>query len=136
MSEMQTWRHQTIFDLVQQGKISKEDFKQQWEFISRSPDYRVVVVYDKEAGRIAGTATMLVERKFIHECSSVGHIEDVVVLSDYRGKKLGQAVVKELVQTAEKLGCYKVILDCAEDNVLFYEKCGFQKKEVQMVKYF
>ena len=31
-------------------------------------------------------------------------------------------------------GCYKVILDCSEDNVPFYAKCGLTKKEVQMVR--
>ena len=31
-------------------------------------------------------------------------------------------------------GCYKVILDCSEDNVPFYNKCGLTKKEVQMVR--
>lgn len=35
---------------------------------------------------------------------------------------------------AQELGCYKVILDCSEDNVPFYEKCGLTRKEVQMVK--
>lgn len=34
----------------------------------------------------------------------------------------------------QELGCYKVILDCSEDNVPFYQKCGLVKKEVQMVK--
>lgn len=35
---------------------------------------------------------------------------------------------------AKEVGCYKVILDCSEDNVNFYQKCGFTKKEVQMVR--
>jgi hypothetical protein len=30
-------------------------------------------------------------------------------------------------------GCYKVILDCADHNVAFYEKCGLTRKEIQMV---
>ena len=32
------------------------------------------------------------------------------------------------------MGCYKVILDCAEANVVFYEKCGLTRKEIQMVR--
>ena len=28
-----------------------------------------------------------------------------------------------------------MILDCSEDNVAFYERCGFQRKEVQMAVY-
>ena len=36
----------------------------------------------------------------------------------------------------EQVGCYKVILDCSEGNVPFYERCGFQRKEVQMAVHF
>ena len=34
---------------------------------------------------------------------------------------------------ARKAGCYKVILDCSEDNVDFYARSGFKRKEVHMV---
>lgn len=44
-------------------------------------------------------------------------------------------VIDQLVHIGTTLGCYKIILDCAEKNVDFYQKCGFQKKEVQMVAY-
>jgi glucosamine-phosphate N-acetyltransferase len=44
-------------------------------------------------------------------------------------------LVEELVAVAAQQGCYKVILDCSEDNQAFYEKCGLTRKEVQMVKY-
>jgi glucosamine-phosphate N-acetyltransferase len=43
--------------------------------------------------------------------------------------------VEELVSVSRSRGCYKVILDCAEHNVAFYEKCGLTRKEVQMVRY-
>ena len=43
-------------------------------------------------------------------------------------------VVESLVEAAKAQGCYKVILDCAEANVPFYEKCGLVRKEVQMVR--
>lgn len=42
-------------------------------------------------------------------------------------------VIEALVKLAEEAGCYKIILDCSEENVPFYEKCGLYKKEVQMV---
>jgi glucosamine-phosphate N-acetyltransferase len=40
-----------------------------------------------------------------------------------------------LKDIAAQCGCYKVILDCAEHNVKFYEKCGFLRKELQMAMY-
>ena len=44
-------------------------------------------------------------------------------------------IVNALIETAIERGCYKVILDCAEENVEFYKRAGMKKKEVQMVKY-
>ena len=49
-----------------------------------------------------------------------------------RGKGLGKKIIDALVFLAEKCGCYKVILDCEEHNIKFYEKCGFRLKEVEM----
>ena len=42
-------------------------------------------------------------------------------------------VIQALMEFAKAAGCYKVILDCGESNVAFYEKCGLTRKEVQMV---
>jgi ribosomal protein S18 acetylase RimI-like enzyme len=38
----------------------------------------------------------------------VGHIEDIAVLSDQRGKKLGKRLIEALDSIAQKVGCYKV----------------------------
>ena len=59
-----------------------------------------------------------------------GHIEDIVVDKSTRGKNLGKRIIELLKSIAQVNGCYKVILDCAEHNVPFYKKCGFNVKEV------
>jgi hypothetical protein len=43
-------------------------------------------------------------------------------------------VIEALLEAAREAGCYKVILDCAEANAAFYEKCGLTRKEIQMVR--
>lgn len=95
-----------------------------------------MVIEDLSCSKVVGTASCIAERKFIRGCGKAGHIEDVVVDSEYRGLKLGARLVEALIGAAQEMGCYKVILDCAESNVEFYEKCGLTRKEVQMVKYF
>ena len=65
----------------------------------------------------------------------MGHIEDVVVDTTYRGYGLGKKIIGVLVDHAKKMGCYKVILDCSNKNVGFYEKCGFVQHEVEMRLY-
>lgn len=72
----------------------------------------------------------------IHQCGKVGHIEDIAVASTERGNGLGLVIVKSLAALAQHYGCYKVILDCSEDNVKFYDKCGFTLKGSEMGLYF
>jgi hypothetical protein len=37
-------------------------------------------------------------------------------------------LTQHLRDIGERLGCYKIILDCSEKNVPFYERTGFTKK--------
>ncbi len=83
-------------------------------------------------GTIVGTITLLVEDKIIHNGSKVGHIEDVVIHSDYRKLGIGKLLIDHCLDLSKKIGCYKVILDCDEENIIFYEKCGFKTKGVCM----
>ena len=100
------------------------------------PYLQIWVMLDEDKDEIIGNATLLIEPKFIHECSRVGHIEDVVVDPRYQGKGLGKLLVEKLKQVSKDEGCYKVILDCSEKNRTFYEKCGFENKNLQMSYYF
>ncbi|TPX40360.1 hypothetical protein SeMB42_g06043 [Synchytrium endobioticum] len=82
------------------------------------------------------SGTVVVERKFLHSCGKAAHIEDIVVNSSMRGKSLGKYIIEQLKHIAKETGCYKVILDCAQHNVGFYEKTGFTIKGNQMAYYF
>lgn len=106
------------------------------EMKERSGVYYVVVGEELSTGRIVASGTVFIEKKFIHRGSSVGHIEDIVIKKEDRGKDLGKELISHLVHIAESRGCYKVILDCNDTNVCFYEKCGFHRHENQMARYF
>jgi glucosamine-phosphate N-acetyltransferase len=56
----------------------------------------------------------------------VGHIEDVVVDKKFQGKKIGEKIIRYLLDFAKSKGCYKTILDCVDDVKPFYEKLGFK----------
>ena len=62
-------------------------------------------------------------------------MEDIVVGGDMRGQGLGQRLIKVLKEIAWANGCYKIILDCQESKVSFYENCGFERRGVQMAVY-
>ncbi|HEX3149382.1 MAG TPA: GNAT family N-acetyltransferase [Gemmataceae bacterium] len=82
-----------------------------------------------EGDQVIGTATLILEHKFLHRGGTIGHIEDVAVHPAHEGKGVGRAVVKSLVDTARQSGCYKVILSCNDQNLAFYQKLGFRRHD-------
>ena len=102
---------------------------------ARNDEYFLLCITDS-SNAIVGTGALIVERKFIHELGLVGHIEDIAVAKDQQGKKLGLRIIQALDFVAEKVGCYKTILDCSEANEGFYVKCGFKRAGLEMAHYY
>jgi glucosamine-phosphate N-acetyltransferase len=119
---------------VNAENISFEQFSEQYDRLS--PNSHIYVIRNKDTSKILTTGTLLIEHKFIHNLGTIGHIEDIIVDKDCRGFGLGKMMIDYLSQQAHNMGCYKVILNCNQDNVKFYEKCGFEEKEVMMAKYY
>jgi glucosamine-phosphate N-acetyltransferase len=118
------------------GPLSKSEFMDRYNYFkAHNHEYFTIVIEDVQKKVIVGAGTLLVERKFIHSNGLVGHIEDIVTHSDYRGLNLGRIVIETLKGIGKSVGCYKIILDCSTSNVPFYQKCGFEKKEVEMAWY-
>ncbi|KAJ3301560.1 Glucosamine-phosphate N-acetyltransferase-like protein [Kappamyces sp. JEL0829] len=118
------------------GKMPKKDFLDRFNYLQkRNDEYFTIVIEDTKKGKIVGAGTIFVERKFVHHNGLVGHIEDIVTHSEYRGLNLGFLVIETLKYIGEMTGCYKIILDCSEKNIPFYVKCGFAHKEFEMAYY-
>lgn len=124
-------------NLTHVGNVSKAGFDARFKQLQSQSDlFRLIVLEKESTGRIVASGTLLVEPKFIHECGFTGHIEDIVVDPTERGRSFGRVIVQQLTHMARKVGCYKVILDCDDENEGFYAKCGFAKKDIQMAIYF
>ena len=52
-----------------------------------------------------------------------------------QGKGLGKILIAALTALSESAGAYKTLLDCSDDNVPFYVKCGYETKGLNMAKY-
>lgn len=115
------------------GNISRSQFVDQFNYWKSKKDMYHTLVVLNEQDRVVGCGTVLVESKLIHECGKVGHIEDIAVAKDQQGKKLGLRIINALTEIGRAQGCYKIILDCSEHNVKFYEKCGFTRGGAEMV---
>jgi len=118
--------------LTECEEVSKEEMKEFCEKLSE--EHQIWILEDEE--EVVGTGTLFIERKIIHGMGKVGHIEDIVIDERYRGKKLGEMMIRHLTEKSKEKGCYKVILDCMESKKGFYEKCGFKEKGIQMAMYF
>ena len=105
--------------------IKRSKAKETFEKINANPDHIIAVA--EIGGRIVGSATLLIEPKFIHDGGLVGHIEDVVTDKKFQGQKVGKKIMNYLIEIAKNRGCYKTILDCTDDVKPFYEKLGFRQ---------
>lgn len=124
---------ETLSNLSEVGKLANDTIRKR-EILSKIKDknYRIVIAEDNQNHQIIGSATLLIEQKFIHNGGKAGHIEDVVTRKGYEGKGIGKEILKELIKIAKDNECYKIILDCDEKLVKFYEKLGFKKHSIMM----
>tara|TARA_X000000368_G_scaffold195191_1_gene154095 strand:- start:3235 stop:3684 length:450 start_codon:yes stop_codon:yes gene_type:complete len=111
--------------------LSIENFT---NLVSTLPDnHHIILLFDNM--KIIGMATLLIEQKIIHNGSCVGHIEDVVIDNYHKGKGYGKVLIDHLSLLCKEKNCYKIILNCNENVIKFYENCGFTKKTNGMASY-
>lgn len=124
---------ETLSNLAEVGRISEDpqNAKKIFHEIKSHPFYKIFVAV-KNDGEIIGSNTLLIEQKFIHNGGKVGHIEDVVTKKGYEGMGIGTALVSGSLRFAKQMKCYKVILDCSEENMPFYKKIGFKEHGISM----
>ena len=123
-----------LSQLTNVGNVTKEMFINRLREIEQNEYLYLYVIYDEAKNELIASGTVYIEPKFIHECSKIGHIEDIVVNSNYRNKKYGNAIINLLVKIAHIVGCYKITLSCKKKNIVFYEKCNFTQEGYEMVK--
>ena len=123
-----------VFVLLNQLKqidIDSIDKDKAWsDFINNTGSNSVVGLYND---KIVAYGSVVVENKVRGEVA--GHIEDIVVDSEVRGKMIGVSLIKELIKVAKNKGCYRITLFCKETLVNFYGRNGFEVNNVVMKKY-
>lgn len=92
-----------------------------------------LVSINTSSGHVLHTGSVLTESKFISGGRPGGDVEDIVIDKEARGANVGKRVISQLIHFRKQRGYYKVILNCTDYNVPFYERCGIMTKELQMV---
>ena len=105
------------------SNLSEEHANKVLSEILSNPNHKIAVAVLND--KVVGSATLLIEPKFIHDGGRVGHIEDVVVNKEFQKRGIGEKIIIELLRIAKEQNCYKTILDCSDEVRPFYEKIGF-----------
>ena len=120
-----------LLNQLKQIEIDTIDKDKAWsDFINNSGSNSVVGLCND---KIVAYGSVVVENKVRGEVA--GHIEDIVVDSEVRGKMIGVSLIKELIKVAKNKGCYRITLFCKETLVNFYSRNGFKVNNVVMKKY-
>ncbi len=127
-----------LSQLSEVGDIDQSRFEMQFNSLKKCPGiHYITVIEDLNKSIIIGSASLIVERKFLHEAALRGRIEDVVIHGDYRGRHLACMLIELLNHLGKALGCYKLSLDCKPPLGDFYGKFGYhQEPVIYMVKRF
>ena len=120
-----------LLNQLKQIEIDTIDKDKAWsDFINNTSSNSVVGLYNN---KIVAYGSVVIENKVRGEVA--GHIEDIVVDSEVRGKMIGVSLIKELIKVAKNKGCYRITLFCKETLVNFYGRNGFEVNNVVMKKY-
>jgi len=120
------------FDLMYEFSNYKKDVSYDYfkNYIKQNDKIKIIIINNNK-NKIIGAGTIFKLEK-LHN-NPIGQIEDVIISEKYRGLGLGKKIIKELVKIGiEDFKCYKVILNCLDKNIGFYEKSSFEIAGVEM----
>src|SRR5690606_9255839 len=91
-----------LSQLTVTGNVTKEEFEKTFNIIKNMKNQFIYVIEDPNTNKVIATSTILIEKKFTHNCGSVGHIEDVVVSKEYRGKGIGKLMINKMIEIGKE----------------------------------
>ena len=111
--------------------ISTVNLDDAWKnFINNNSSNSIVGLFNN---KIVAYGSLVIENKITGVVA--GHIEDIVVDIEVRGKMIGVLLVKELIKIAKANECYRITLFCKDSLVNFYARNGFEVNNIVMKKY-
>lgn len=113
----------TLINDFRQTQFDMDTYKNMLQKIQKYSE--IWVIENKDTGQLIATGKIILEDKFIFNTCVLGHIEDVCVKKEFRRNGLGKIIVDKLIERAREYKCYKITLDCSDDNIAFYIKSKF-----------
>ncbi|OMJ90513.1 hypothetical protein SteCoe_7102 [Stentor coeruleus] len=124
-------------DLTIAGDLNETIFKEIFDYHAEHNDmFFNIVIEENATGLVVGNGMLVTKPDIKRNGKKLGFIEDIVVRKRLQGKGLGKKIIDTLLSIAREQRCYKVILDCGDNNEGFYNKCGFHFNAYEMSIYF
>lgn len=95
---------------------------------------QLFVAIDETAG-IIWSVSVLIEQKLTKGGVLAWHIEELVTRKWFESSGVGSKLMEAALAHVFDHGCYKIVLDCKEELVGYYEKFEFTRGGVQMKRY-
>lgn len=103
-------------------ELSKRDTVERLKiFLQKNKDLSTVAVDDR--GNIVGTVLASYDGR-------KGYIQKMAVSESLRGQGYGETLLKNTVEKLKQNGGLDIRVNCSQKLVPFYEKCGFEVKNV------
>lgn len=112
-------------------RMLTQDFEQAWEKTASGKPRTTLRVLRNDRKEVIATAAVQPFRRFpvdwgLWRNPRSALISHVIVRPEYRGKHLGQTLMRDVVAACRALGYTQVFLNCSDKNRAFYQKLGFQ----------
>lgn len=104
------------------------------EYMLARAEVGIATLVAVEGVKVVGTASYFTEPKLIHDGRPVGHIEDVATLPAHQRQGIAGELLKYIEKSCRNRQCYKLILNCSDEMIPFYEKFGFKRDGAGMRK--
>ncbi|WP_302625195.1 ribosomal protein S18-alanine N-acetyltransferase [uncultured Eubacterium sp.] len=117
-------------DLAQVSEIESQIFSLPWSekaFEESLKNTNTLYIVAKEKEEVLGYIGMYISFQ-------EGNITNVAVNPNYRRKKIGQNLIREILERAKQIGVTDVILEVRETNaaaICLYEKMGFEEAGIR-----
>ena len=89
--------------------------------------------------KLVGLGVLLIEEKYYRgkndKPGKCGHIEDIIIDKEHRGRLLGQRLLTFIKKSANERNCYKIQLHCDPKLENFYKKLNFTSSKSSMEIY-
>ncbi len=121
IKQTDTINQKEFINLYKEAGWWKDEYYKDTLFIDGIPKNSSVFIGAFDNHRLIGMG------RAVSDNISDAYIQDVVVLSSYRGQDIGNKIIREIIRQLKKKGVDWIGLIAEPDTDIFYKKIGFKQ---------